>query len=108
MRKVDNRKKEKKRMSFLLATNVIASRPPERQPTGTPHARAKITFWSDPFPLEFRACSYVFGAWRMRADCQLIEHPTFCIFVPPPLMINHTLCTQVQIVLPPWLPGLSS
>ena len=23
-------------MSFILATNVIASRPPERQPTGTP------------------------------------------------------------------------
>ena len=27
-------------MSFLVATNVIASRPPERRPTGTPHARA--------------------------------------------------------------------
>ena len=30
-------------MLFLVATNVVASRPPERQPTGTPHARAKIT-----------------------------------------------------------------
>ena len=29
-------------MSFLVATNVVASRPPERRPTGTPHARAKI------------------------------------------------------------------
>ena len=28
-------------MSFLVATNVVASRPPERRPTGTPHARAK-------------------------------------------------------------------
>ena len=28
-------------MSFLVATNVVASRMPERQPTGTPHARAK-------------------------------------------------------------------
>ena len=44
MRKVDDgkkRKEKKKIMSFLVATNVVASRPPERQPTGTPHARAK-------------------------------------------------------------------
>ena len=27
-------------MTFIVATNVVASRPPERQPTGTPHARA--------------------------------------------------------------------
>ena len=27
-------------MMFLGATNVVASRPPERRPTGTPHARA--------------------------------------------------------------------
>ena len=32
-------KKEKK--TFLVATNVVASRPPERRPTGTPTARAK-------------------------------------------------------------------
>ena len=52
MRKVDDgeEKKRKKRkrkekrnkiMTFIVATNVIASRPPERRPTGTPHARAK-------------------------------------------------------------------
>ena len=29
-------------MTFIVATNVIASRPLERRPTGTPHARAKI------------------------------------------------------------------
>ena len=51
MRKVDDgeKKKEKKKkkkkkkekiMTFIVATNVIASRPPERRPTGTPHARA--------------------------------------------------------------------
>ena len=34
-------KKEKKIKSFLVATNVVASRPPERRPTGTPTARAK-------------------------------------------------------------------
>ena len=28
-------------MLFLVATNVVASRPPEHRPTGTPHARAK-------------------------------------------------------------------
>ena len=27
-------------MSFLVATNAVASQPPERRPTGTPHARA--------------------------------------------------------------------
>ena len=29
-------------MLFLVATNVIASRPPKRQPSGTPHAHANI------------------------------------------------------------------
>ena len=38
MRKVDD---GKKRMLFLVATNVVASWPPERRPTGTPHAHAK-------------------------------------------------------------------
>ena len=28
-------------MSFLVATNVVASRPPKRRPTGMPHACAK-------------------------------------------------------------------
>ena len=43
MRKVDDAKRKKdKIMSFLVATNVVASWPPEPQPTGTPHARAKM------------------------------------------------------------------
>ena len=49
MRKVEDgeEKKEKKRkkgkiMAFIVATNVVASRPPERRPTGTPTARAKM------------------------------------------------------------------
>ena len=29
-------------MTFIVATNVVASRPPERRRTGTPHAHAKI------------------------------------------------------------------
>ena len=45
MRKVDNGKKEKenkkKIMSFLVATNVVASRLTERRRTGTPDARAQ-------------------------------------------------------------------
>ena len=45
MRKGDDRekRKEKKRKkkikTFLVATNVIASQPPARRPTGTPTAR---------------------------------------------------------------------
>ena len=35
--------RQKERIFFIVATNVIASRPPERRPTGTPHARANIT-----------------------------------------------------------------
>ena len=31
-------------MTFIVDTNVLASRPPERQPTGMPHARAKIAY----------------------------------------------------------------
>ena len=40
MRKVDDGKKEKKIFLFLVANNVVTSRPPERRPTGTPHTRA--------------------------------------------------------------------
>ena len=47
MRKVDDgknkeKKREKKIMTFIVATNVVASRPPECQPIGTLHARAKM------------------------------------------------------------------
>ena len=38
----ENGKREWKIMMFLVATNVVASRPPERRPTGTPHARANF------------------------------------------------------------------
>ena len=33
----------KKIMMLVMATNVIASRPPKRQPTGTPSARANLS-----------------------------------------------------------------
>ena len=29
-------------MMFIVATNVVTSRPPERWPTGTPHACANL------------------------------------------------------------------
>ena len=38
-------------MSFLVATNIVASRLPDRRPTGTPHARAKN--WFKTFSLYF-------------------------------------------------------
>ena len=48
MRKGHNREKKKKNgkkiMMFTVATNVVASRPPERRPTGMLHAPAKINF----------------------------------------------------------------
>jgi len=45
MRKVDDgekkrKKKEKENNDVYSGHYVIASRPPERRPTGTPHARA--------------------------------------------------------------------
>ena len=44
MRQVDDGEKRKKKeiMTFIVATNIVASRLPERQPTGTPTACAKI------------------------------------------------------------------
>ena len=49
MRKVEDgeeKKRKEKIITFIVATNVIASRPHERQPTGTPDTRAnKIFMW---------------------------------------------------------------
>ena len=49
-RKVDNgeKKRKKKIMTFIVATNVVASRTPERRPTGMPHSRANYSYssWS--------------------------------------------------------------
>ena len=44
MRKVDDGEKTGgKIMVFIVATNVVASRPPKRRPIGTPHARANTS-----------------------------------------------------------------
>ena len=56
MRKVDDGKKEKKKKEnnvFLVATNVVASRPPERRPTGTPQAGANLCLLSFFFYIKF-------------------------------------------------------
>ena len=39
-------------MTFIVATKVVASQPPERRPTGTPHARAN---WRYKLNCEFTA-----------------------------------------------------
>ena len=36
--------KTKKIKTFLVATNIDASQPPERRTTGTPHARANFVY----------------------------------------------------------------
>ena len=43
----------KKIMMILVATNVVASRPAEHRPTGTPTARANILIWT-------------YGCWILR------------------------------------------
>ena len=55
-------------MSFLVATNVVASRPPETRQTGTPHARAnsfglsnndiKFVYWKAIFQLAILATNW--------------------------------------------------
>ena len=35
-------------MTFIVATNVVASQPPKRRPTGTPTTRAKKCVWYPP------------------------------------------------------------
>ena len=47
MRKVDdgeNGENPEKIMTFIVATNVVAPRPPKRRATGTPNARANNAF----------------------------------------------------------------
>ena len=56
------RKKRKIIITFIVPTNVVVSRVPERRPTGTPHARAKIArqgcMWQRAY--RFFVCAYVF------------------------------------------------
>ena len=49
-KKRGKKKKKKKKKTFLVATNVVASRPPERQLTATPTARANSKRHTYPSP----------------------------------------------------------
>ena len=75
MRKADNgekkekkekRKQKKKIMTFIVATNVIASRPPEGRATGTPHARAnKVPYMPVYSGKKVYSCFYTFGEQQL-------------------------------------------
>ena len=38
---------EKREKMFIVATSVVASRAPKKQPTGTPNALANKPLWSE-------------------------------------------------------------
>ena len=63
-------------MTFIVATNVIASRPPERRPTGTPHTRAKIGVGRGEGLLD-PSCIIHFkeGMWLMIEKINKIKNP---------------------------------
>ena len=52
-------------MTFIVATNVIASRPPECRPTGTPHIRANFAILID------------FGIHCIISKCKLYQNAQF-------------------------------
>ena len=47
-KKKKEKKRKKKIMTFIVGTNVVASRTPERRPTGMPHSHANYSYssWS--------------------------------------------------------------
>ena len=56
-RKKKKKKEKKKRTSFIVDTNVVASRPPEGRLTGMPHPHAKIpAYWL--WELSLNDCNY--------------------------------------------------
>ena len=80
MRKVDDgekkkEKKEKKKkiMTFIVATSVVASRPPDRRLTGTPHARA-----NDWFP----GMHPDFNVWIKVGICNCVRDTAVILWVP--------------------------
>ena len=70
MRKVNNGEKKEKRMMFIVATDLVASRPPERQPTGAPHTRAKTgrkTLHKDNFSFSTQGATF-FAIGKINVD----------------------------------------
>ena len=58
------KKKKKKIMMKIVATNVVASRPPERRPTATPNARAN-----------YRTAP-ILGVWLIKSTTTNLINPT--------------------------------
>ena len=67
-------------MTFIEATNVIASRPPDRRPTGTPHARAKTTahFFSDTLYITLYTC-ILFCSYTLYMHTRILSHLHFLV-----------------------------
>ena len=82
-------------MSFLVATNVVASRPPERRPTGTLHARANIFSWL-PFSV-FCMLTEIFDLY----DNSGIVDPTEWLLtqnmLPESMIVAYLLCHLVGV-----------
>ena len=92
MRKVDDgeekkrkkrKKKKKKIMTFIVATNVIASRPPERRPTGTPQASNFV--WYLP------QCN------GMGKQCQLIKKSEAQILLVQDMLLKKRFAKKIRI-----------
>ena len=73
-------------MSFLVATNVVASRLPERRPTGTPHACAKSVDQTDLHPPRSPCrtrikCEdgYIPANWWLVKVCSILEDSSLLV-----------------------------
>ena len=80
MRKVDNgekrkykRKKRDKIMLFVVATNVVPSQPPKRQPTGVPIASANM-FVQQITPLIFSALESILILYELNYKVSALQN----------------------------------
>ena len=55
---------KKKIKTFLVATNIVASRPPERRPTATPTARANWKIIPEEFDIVWIVSTKVFKEYK--------------------------------------------
>ena len=80
MRKGRDGEKKWKIITIIVATNVIASQPPERRRTGTPHAHAKIMAFlvaTKSLPAVDRLNA---DRWNAARSCQLALFSS-CIYI---------------------------
>ena len=82
---------------FLVATNIVASRLPERQPTGTPTTRANFSYQDDSyFPLEGKKPS------KKNKKLAAIDFVfTYCvlIIIHQPLFLYFESAQKIEIYL---------